>query len=132
MQVAKRIVIDKSENRLRLYENGKLVKTYPVGTGRSEELTPEGRFSIVNKIVNPSWTDPDTGKTTPGGVPGNPLGSRWLGLSIGGGSKYGIHGTNNPASVGGHVSSGCVRMYNQDVEELFRTVPIGTQVVIQP
>lgn len=130
--MAKRIVIDKSENRLRLYENGRLTTTYPVGTGRSQELTPVGRFSIVLKIVNPSWTDPDTGRTTPGGVPANPLGTRWMGLSIGRGSKYGIHGTNNPGSIGRHVSSGCVRMHNRDVEELFRLVPLGTQVVIQP
>lgn len=129
--MAKRIVIDKSENRLRLYENGKLLKSYPVATGKDPAQTPEGSFTIVNKIPNPSWTNPETGKTTPGGVPRNPLGTRWLGLSIGGGSKYGIHGTNQPGSIGKHVSLGCVRMYNKDVEELARLAPIGTTVIIQ-
>mgnify|MGYP001194211020 CR=1 FL=1 len=129
--MGKRIVIDKSENVLRLSENGKLLKTYRVATGKDPSLTPEGTFTIVNKIPNPSWTNPETGKTTPGGSPRNPLGSRWLGLSIGGGSKYGIHGTNQPGSIGSHVSLGCVRMHNRDVEELSRLVPIGTPVVIQ-
>ncbi|MFZ5815279.1 MAG: L,D-transpeptidase [Bacillota bacterium] len=128
----KRIVIDKSENRLRLYENGRLLREYPVATGKEPSLTPEGSFTIVNKIVNPSWTNPRTGRTIPGGSPENPLGSRWLGLSIGGGSTYGIHGTNQPGSIGGYISLGCVRMHNRDVEELFRLVPVGTPVVIQP
>lgn len=127
----KRIVIDKSENRLRLYEGNRLLKSYPVATGMNPAQTPEGTFSIVVKIVNPSWTNPRTGETIPGGVPRNPLGSRWLGLSIGGGGQYGIHGTNQPGSIGGHVSLGCVRMHNKDVEELFRLLPIGTPVVIQ-
>lgn len=131
MDMAKRIVIDKSENRLRLYENGKLLKTYPVATGRSPAQTPEGRFTIVVKLINPAWTNPRTGRTTPGGVPHNPLGSRWLGLSIGGGREYGIHGTNQPWSIGRYVSLGCVRMHNRDVEELYRLVPIGTVVSIQ-
>lgn len=129
--VGKRIVIEKSANLLRLYENGKLLKTYRVATGRDPSLTPEGTFSIVNKIPQPSWTSPETGETIPGGSPRNPLGSRWLGLSIGGGSRYGIHGTNQPSSIGQHISLGCVRMHNRDVEELARLVPIGTPVVIQ-
>lgn len=130
--MAKRIVIDKSENVLRLYENGWLLRTYPVATGRSTEQTPEGRFTIVLKVVNPSWTNPRTGQTIPGGSPRNPLGTRWLGLSVGGGRKYGIHGTNQPWSIGRHVSLGCVRMENWAVEELYRLVPVGTEVTIQP
>lgn len=130
--MAKRIVIDKSANVLRLYEDGRLLRTYPVATGRSSEQTPEGRFTIVLKIVNPSWTNPRTGQTIPGGTPRNPLGTRWLGLSIGGGRKYGIHGTNQPWSIGRHVSLGCVRMENWAVEELYRLVPVGTEVTIQP
>lgn len=126
-----RVVIDKSENRLRLYEGTRLRKTYPVATGRSTAQTPEGDFKIVLKTVNPAWTNPRTGLTIPGGSPRNPLGTRWLGLSLGGGREYGIHGTNEPGSIGGHVSHGCVRMHNADVEELFRLLPIGTPVTIQ-
>jgi lipoprotein-anchoring transpeptidase ErfK/SrfK len=128
----KRIVIDKGENTLRFYEGDRLLKTYRVGTGRDPAQTPEGSFTIVNKVINPSWRNPRTGEVIPGGTPRNPLGTRWLGLSIGGGSEYGIHGTNEPGSIGHHVSHGCVRMQNSDVEELFRQVPIGTRVVIQP
>lgn len=131
MRVAYRIVIDKSENNLRLYQDGRLYKTYRVATGKDPAQTPEGRFSIVFKTVNPSWTNPRTQEFIPGGKPNNPLGSRWLGLSVGGGREYGIHGTNQPWSIGTHVSLGCVRMHNRDVEELYRLVPLGTQVTIQ-
>jgi lipoprotein-anchoring transpeptidase ErfK/SrfK len=75
--------------------------------------TPSGTFSIINKAPNP----------------GGPFGSMWLGLSK---PHYGIHGTNNPASIGKNVSHGCIRMYNRDVNELARLVPIGTPVYIRP
>ncbi len=128
-----RILIDKAENKLYLYENGQVIREYPVATGRTSDITPVGTFSIVVKIVDPSWTNPETGETIPGGDPANPLGSRWLGLSVGntGGSKYGIHGTNNPSSIGGYITHGCVRMYPEDVEELFDMVPLGTMVTIR-
>lgn len=131
--MAKRILIDKSENRLYLYENGQVIREYPVATGSTATVTPVGTFSVVVKIPNPSWTNPQTGETVPGGDPANPLGSRWLGLSVGdtAGTKYGIHGTNNPASIGQHITHGCVRMYPADVEELFDLVPVGTQVTIR-
>lgn len=129
--MAKRIEIDKSENKLRLYDGGRLVKTYPVATGKSASITPVGRFTIVFKTVYPGWTDPETGQFYPGGSPQNPLGHRWLGLSVGGGKQYGIHGTNRPSSIGQHITHGCVRMYESDVEELYRTVPLGTIVTIK-
>lgn len=131
--MSKRILIDKSENTLRLLENGKQIRQYPVATGKSASITPVGTFSIVMKIKNPSWTNPETGKTTPGGDPRNPLGSRWLGLSVGNtrGKKYGIHGTNRPSSIGQHITLGCVRMYPHHVEELFNLVPLGTMVTIR-
>lgn len=125
-QAGHRIVINKSTNKLQLYENNALIKTFPVATGRKPSLTPEGKFSIVNKLINPYY-----GKLKiPGGDPRNPLGFRWLGLSIGGGGEYGIHGTNNPSSIGKYASSGCIRMYNQDVQWLFNRVPVGTTVEI--
>lgn len=128
-----RIVISKGSNTLSLYEDDQLVKVYPVGTGRTEELTPEGTFPIVLKTWYPSWTNPETGQTTPGGSPQNPLGSRWMGLGVGntGGHSYGIHGTNRPETVGTYISHGCVRMLNRDVEELYDLVPVGTQVRIE-
>lgn len=129
--MAKRIEIDKSENRLRLYEGANLIRTYTVSTGKATSITPEGRFSIVFKTKDPGWTDPETNRFFPAGSPKNPLGSRWLGLSIGGGRRYGIHGTNAPWSVGQHITKGCVRMQNADVEQLYQTVPLGTIVTIK-
>lgn len=121
-----KIEINKRTNKLYLYKNGAVQKVYPVATGRTTSLTPEGTFPIVVKIVKPGW------KGIPGGSPKNPLGERWNGLSVRGdnGRTYGIHGTNNPSSIGTHASSGCVRMHNRDVIELYNTIYEGTPVWI--
>lgn len=107
------ISVNLATRRLTYYERERLKKVYPVGVGKPSTPTPTGNYTIVEKIVNP----------------GGMLGSRWMGLSIQQGN-YGIHGTNNPSSIGGYVSHGCIRMYNQDVEELFPNVQIGTPVNI--
>ncbi|MGD7008779.1 L,D-transpeptidase family protein [Metabacillus sp. 84] len=122
------IIINKAVNQLGYFENGSLRKVFKVGTGRSQSLTPEGKFKVVNKIVN----RPYYSKGIPGGDPRNPLGNRWLGLNARGtwGTTYAIHGNSNPASIGGYVSSGCVRMYDHEVEWLYNQVPINTPVVI--
>jgi peptidoglycan hydrolase-like protein with peptidoglycan-binding domain len=125
---SKFIIINKSNNQLAYYENNQLTKVFKVGTGRSQSLTPEGRFKIVNKIKNrPYYKD-----GIPGGDPRNPLGNRWLGINARGtsGTTYAIHGNNNPNSIGGYVSSGCVRMYDNEVEWLFNQVPVNTPVII--
>lgn len=121
-----KIEIDKSVNQLTLYKDHRVVKVFPVATGKKPSLTPEGDFSIAVKTVNPYY-----GKLKiPGGSPRNPLGYRWLGLNLGGGGEYGIHGTNNPSSIGKYTSAGCIRMNNEDVRWLFDTVPVGTPVKI--
>ncbi|MEW8970691.1 MAG: L,D-transpeptidase family protein [Mesobacillus sp.] len=97
--------------RLTLYRSGRQVKTYPVGIGKMLTQTPVGEFVIVNREPNP----------------GGPYGAMWLSLSKLG---YGIHGTNNPGSIGKAVSKGCIRMHNKDVLELARQVPNGTRVMI--
>ncbi|KAB2336685.1 L,D-transpeptidase family protein [Cytobacillus depressus] len=122
------IIINKASNELAFYEKGELVKTFPVGTGRTEGLTPEGTFPIVNKIKNrPYYTG-----GIPGGDPKNPLGNRWLGLEVLGtyGTTYAIHGNNNPDSIGKYVSAGCVRMHNEDIRWLFDRVELYTKVSI--
>lgn len=114
------IRISLSQRRLSLYDRGRLVKSYPVGVGRVATQTPRGDFTIINKVPYPN------------SYPGGPLsvfGTVWMGLSR---PHYGIHGTNNPASIGRYVSRGCIRMHNRDVEELARIVPIGTPVRIRP
>jgi hypothetical protein len=122
------IIINKATNRLAFFENGKLVRTFKVATGRSNSYTPEGTFKIVNKIKNrPYYTD-----NIPGGDPRNPLGDRWLGLDARGtyGTTYAIHGNNNPSSIGTYASAGCVRMYDDEVHWLFDQVNLYTPVVI--
>ena len=119
-----RIEIDKSENWLRLFSDGRLVRTYPVATG-NQGVTPTGAYTIANRLIHPTWYW--QGYAVPYDDPDYPLGSRWLGLSKRG---YGIHGTNEPESIGKSVSHGCVRMHNEDVEELFEVVSVGTPVTI--
>ncbi|GCD81959.1 L,D-transpeptidase [Parageobacillus thermoglucosidasius] len=122
------VIINKAVNQLALIDNGKIETVYPVATGVNTLLTPEGMFTVTVKAKNPYYRK----KNIPGGAPDNPLGTRWIGFNAKGtdGRVYGIHGTNNPPSIGKYVSQGCVRMYNHDVEQLYEKVPIGTKVVI--
>jgi len=119
------ILINTRTNRLQVKMNGMIVRSFPIATGRGD-LTPEGEFRIVTKVYKPYYLR----SKIAGGHPDNPLGTRWLGLSIGNGYKYGIHGTNRPWSIGHSVSSGCIRMRNKDVEYLFRHIPLRTRVII--
>lgn len=128
---------------LRLYyiwrEKGQQrVRAYPVGIGSEGWDTPEGQFTIAQHIKNPSWTapasiraaEPGTATSIPAG-PGNPLGNYWLGLSAAG---YGIHGTNKPFGVGRRVSHGCLRLYPEDIRDLFPRAAKGTpvRIIYQP
>lgn len=119
------ILVDKSENVLILFADGKPVRKYHVSTGKKDS-TPAGEFKIVNKLVNPTWFT--IGAIYPPGSPQNVLGTRWLGFDR---PEYGIHGTIEPDKIGQSVSEGCVRMRNAEVEELYSMVPAGTVVTIQ-
>ncbi|MBI1870249.1 MAG: L,D-transpeptidase family protein [Chlamydiae bacterium] len=118
------LVASKSLNILNLKINGEVVKTYQVGTGVGGS-TPVGEFKVINKLKDPSWHH--DGKTYPFGDPKNILGTRWMGLNFKG---YGIHGTLDPTSVGKQSSAGCIRLKNEEVEELYKIVPVGTVVSI--
>jgi lipoprotein-anchoring transpeptidase ErfK/SrfK len=122
------IKIDKSENRLTYYFYNIPIRSFPVATGKSEADTPTGTYGVVMMVKNPWYLK----NNIPGGDPENPLGVRWIGLDVPGtdGSKYGIHGTNQPQSIGTHASAGCVRMRNEDVTWLYEHVHIGTLVEI--
>lgn len=124
------ILINKSLRNLTLYEGKNVIKKYPVAVGNPPSLTPVGQYKIANRIVNPSWGGGGYAKPVEGGSPYNPLGYRWIGLNIGGGGEYGIHGNAAPYSIGTDASHGCVRMINSDVEELFETVSVGNPVWI--
>ncbi len=118
------ISVDKSQNILILKSDEDIIKTYVVATGANNS-SPVGKFKIVNKLVNPTWFK--AGAVVAPNSPENILGSRWMGINLGG---YGIHGTTDPQSVGKQVTQGCVRMVNSDVEELYAIVPVGTEVTI--
>lgn len=118
------IHVDKSDNRLELLADGEIWKTYPVATGRHNS-TPTGTFTIENKLVNPTWYK--AGTAVPPSSPDNILGTRWLGFSL---ASFGIHGTTLPETIGTQASDGCVRMRNEDVEELYDLVPVKTTVTV--
>ncbi|MCM8783690.1 MAG: L,D-transpeptidase family protein [Candidatus Omnitrophica bacterium] len=118
------VLVDKSQNTLTLKADDRVVKVYTVSTGLNN-ITPVGTFKIINKITKPVWYK--DGKVISPDDPENILGSHWLGISERG---YGIHGTTQPETIGKHVTQGCVRMYNHDVEELYIILPIGTEVTI--
>jgi L,D-transpeptidase ErfK/SrfK len=107
------ITIDLARRVLTLYRDSSILKSYPVAVGAPDSPTPPGNWTIAEKIDHP----------------GGAFGSRWMGLSIPGGS-YGIHGTNMPNSIGTYASHGCVRMFNEDVIDLYNLVSIGTPVRI--
>lgn len=129
---AKVIVINRSINRLYLYKGNKLSRTFPVATGQAIYPTPTGDWHVVDMQRNPWWRPPDSPwaqglKPIPPG-PGNPLGTRWMGLDAAG---VGMHGTPDAASIGYSASHGCIRMRIPDAEWLFDHVHIGTPVFIR-
>lgn len=123
------IVVNKTKHILTVYNNGNIHKKYPVAVGKPSTPTPDYRFYIMNKAINPAWGGMG-GRYTPvaGGLPNNPLGTRWMGLSTETYRGYGIHGNSSPRSIGQEVSSGCIRMINQDAEDLYSYIPINTPV----
>ncbi|MGZ4109734.1 MAG: L,D-transpeptidase family protein [Actinomycetota bacterium] len=133
--LGKTIVVDISENRLYLYSGFHIEKQYAVATAAQGFVTPVGSWSIVNKVENPSWTNPDPtgwGAGMPAYIPpgpGNPLGTRALYLNAPG---IRIHGTEDVSSIGTYASHGCIRMLMSDVEELYPLVPVGTPVLVKP
>jgi len=121
------VLINKSQNVLFLKSGEEVLKIYHVSTGK-DNITPVGTFKIVTKIEKPVWFKAG-GAPIPSESPENELGSRWMGFDVD--PHYGIHGTLHPETIGQQVTAGCVRLKNQDVEELFNILPVGTVVVIQ-
>lgn len=125
------IQVDKSAKTLDLVMNGRRFKRYAVGLGRYGK-TPLGTFHTVVHQTNPDWTPPGGG-IIPFGDPRNVLGTRWISILDDGRPEiqgFGIHGTSERDSIGGDTSNGCVRMLNEDVEEVFMLIPRGTEVII--
>lgn len=124
------IVVDKAHLKLTLLLDGVYVRQYPICVGKHDQ-TPEGEFTIAVKQIKPTWYPPGGG-AIPYGHPKHQLGTRWLGFaSKPGYSGYGIHGTNQPDTVPGRLSLGCVRMLNKDAEEIYDFVILGTKVHVK-
>ena len=125
------IVIRLARQRLYL-DAGTRWAAFAVSTGASRP-TPMGHFRVVEKIKSPDWSY--RGQYVPGGIPGNPLGVCWLGLGMPAwwtGAPIGMHGTNAPWVIGHPASHGCIRLRNEDALALYRWVPVGTPVWIEP
>ncbi|MDQ1145150.1 lipoprotein-anchoring transpeptidase ErfK/SrfK [Bacillus sp. SORGH_AS 510] len=122
------VIVNKSKNELAFINENKVQTVVSVGTGKTQELTPEGLFTITVKAKEPYFRK----ENIPGGDPKNPLGSRWIGFDAKDtdGRTYGIHGTNQPASIGKYVSQGCIRTQNEVVSSLYPLIPIGTKVLV--
>jgi len=144
---SRQIVLERGRRLLRLLENGSELRRFPVAVGMPGWETPVGDFRVISKTVNPVWEHPEKGTRTPSG-PANPLGSRWIGfysdcqgrkgwdgeqmLDVRGCVVAGFHGTPHRWTVGHAVSHGCVRLYDEDVRELFDLVSLGTPVRVLP
>jgi len=119
------VLVSIPDRKLALIANGKVVHVYRVAVGKTSTPSPVGEFTIVSRVSNPAYYH--KGQVIGAGKR-NPVGTRWMGLSAKG---YGIHGTNQPNSIGKAASTGCIRMGKQDVEELFAMVGVGDTVEIR-
>jgi len=129
------IVIKTSERKLYYVLGNGQSRVYPVAVGRPGK-TWTGVSQIDGKFIKPDWSPPaeirrdkpNLPSVIPGGTPENPMGAAAMTLS--GGGEYAIHGTNAPSSIGRSASYGCIRMYNQDIMDLYQRVSIGTRVIV--
>jgi lipoprotein-anchoring transpeptidase ErfK/SrfK len=128
------IVVRTSERRLYLVVDDGVALRYPVGVGKAGKAWAGTAF-VDGKHLHPAWAPPPAVRrdkpnlpdVIPGGSPANPMGAAALTLT---GGEYAIHGTNVPSSIGGYVSYGCIRMYNEDISDLYSRVGVGTRVVV--
>lgn len=130
-------VVHKSTFTMDLYLQTKYIKSYRVGLGKDTFDTPTGRWRVAagGKLIKPSWTDPDTGRTYDGTDPDYPLGSRWIALDgLDGDAKgrtgFAIHGTKDEKTIGTRSSRGCIRLYNGDVIEIYDLLYGGVSEVL--
>lgn len=122
------VIVNKAINQAAFIKGDNIIKVVDAASGKTEELTPEGLFTVIVKAKNPYYRKKDI----EGGSPENPLGTRWIGFDARetDGRIYGIHGTNQSSSIGQYVTNGCIRLSNENVEWLYENVPKGTSVYI--
>ena len=122
------VIVNKKTNELAFIHDNKVQTVITAATGKTEELTPEGLFTITVKAKDPYYRKKDI----KGGDENNPLGTRWIGFDAADtdGRIYGLHGTNDPSSIGKYVSQGCIRLQNEAIESLYDYIPLGTKILI--
>ena len=142
------LVLDRKHHQLLVLRDGRMTRRFPAAVGTTGWETPAGRFKVFEKVKKPVWTHPVSGDHVDAESEGNPLGSRWIGfyrdcngrsgwdgeqyLDINGCTVAGFHGTPFRWTVGRAVSHGCVRLYEENVQEVFDLVRVGTQVTVVP
>jgi len=124
-KIRRQILVSIPDRKLAVLEDGRTIRTFPVAVGASVSPSPTGEFQIVHRLTHPAYYHPGI-VIGPGS--GNPLGPRWIGLNQKG---FGIHGTNQPQSIGHAASHGCIRLRNHDIEQLFEMVSVGDVVEIR-
>lgn len=122
------VIVNKQTNQIALVDENRVQTVVGVATGITNDLTPEGLFTVTVKAINPYYRK----KNIYGGDPNNPLGTIWVGFDARGtdGRIYGLHGTNHPESIGRYVSQGCIRLQNEAIESLYEYIPLGTKILI--
>lgn len=125
------LILRLGERQLYVYRGNTLETTFPVAVGKPGWETPTGQFEVSYMLDQPGWTNPFTGEVVPPG-PNNPLGERWIAFWTDGQNEIGFHGTPNRGSIGQAASHGCVRLYNEDIRELYTLVSPGTRVTVVP
>jgi L,D-transpeptidase ErfK/SrfK len=126
-----RLVVKLSDRHVYLYKDNKVVNQYPLAVGQEGWPTPTGTYAILDKEQNPTFIHPITGVEDPPG-PNNPLGKAWIGFWSDGSTEIGFHGTNQEELIGQAVSHGCLRMRNEDIQDLYDQVDVGTPVLVEP
>jgi hypothetical protein len=124
-QQSRVVLVSLVDRKLAVIDNGVVIATFQVAVGAKVSPSPTGEFTIVSRVTNPTYYH--RGTVIPAGKD-NPVGTRWVGLTLKG---YGIHGTNAPGSIGRAASHGCIRLRNRDVERLFTMLRIGDRVRIR-
>lgn len=124
------VVVRLNERKVDVYHKGEVVKKYLIAIGQTDWETPTGTFNVTQKQEYPTWQHPITGEIVKAGKD-NPLGSRWIGFWSTSDGAIGFHGTNEENLIGEAISHGCIRMLNEDIEDLYTYVEIGTQVTVK-
>ncbi|MBT9313831.1 L,D-transpeptidase [Leptothoe spongobia] len=124
------VVVQLNARKVNVYRHGEIIKQYLIAIGQSEWETPVGSFNVIQKQEYPTWQHPITGEIVPAGK-NNPLGSRWIGFLSSRDGEIGFHGTNEESLIGEAISHGCIRMLNEDIEDLYSYIELGTTVTVK-